>query len=185
MYKIHRWEFVLMLGGLLGGLFTTFALQESPGKTGIAFAEASPAIGSLAPDFRLGDLNGRTFHLQEAIAKNKVTLLNFWATWCPPCRKEIPELVGFYRDYAKQGVQILAVDLHENPQTVGTFAADQGMVFPVLIDPAPGQVSDQYQILYIPTTFIIDHQGKIRDKIVGGTDRATLEGVVRNILRER
>ncbi|MGE5549115.1 MAG: TlpA family protein disulfide reductase [Bacteroidota bacterium] len=144
-------------------------------------AAGPPRIGTKAPVFALPDLNGKVRSLAEEIKSHRVTLVNFWATWCPPCRGEIPALVAFYKDFAPQGVQILAVDLKEGMQEVSKFASGQGMTFPVLID-RTGAVADMYGISGIPTTYILDANGVIRDVIVGGTTKSVLSSKVRRIL---
>ena len=157
------------------GLWLTQASQAS--------RETGSAIGKMAPNFDLPDLNGHNNSLQETESKNKVTLLNFWATWCPPCRREIPEFVSFYEKYANAKVAILAVNVQEDPGQVNRFATKAGMKFTVLTDQA-GKVAGIYQIYAIPTTFIIDHKGKICEKIEGSTTMETLTEKVNALLKE-
>lgn len=150
---------------------------------GIEAAPATgPRVGNLAPNFTLSDLNGRRVTLNNVIRDNRATVVNFWATWCPPCRAEIPELISFYRRYSGQRVALLAVNLQENPGEVRQFARRQGMNFPVLTD-TNGTVGNLYQVYALPTTFIIDQRGRIRSKIEGGTTLANLENQIRPLLR--
>ncbi len=146
-------------------------------------AKTGPAVGNVAPEFTLPDLNGKNVSLQKVIAANKVTLVNFWATWCPPCRAEIPELETFYQAYAKQQVALLGVNLQQQPAEVRNFVSRNKMSFPVLTDTS-GAVGNTYQIYAIPTTFIIDQAGKIRAKIEGSTDLNTLKNKVLPLLKE-
>ena len=145
---------------------------------------AKPIEGFPAPNFSLPDINAKKITLKDITARNKVTLVNFWATWCGPCRAEIPEIVNFYRTYSSQGVTVLAVNVKEQSQTVKNFARKAGMRFPVLVDPA-GKVSDLYQIFSIPSTFIIDQKGTIRSVIKGATNLTTLKGKVQPLLKGR
>ena len=154
--------------------------------SGLTWADNSPKTNTAvtyAPNFSLPDINGRHVSLNNVISRNKVTVLNFWAIRCPPCRHEIPELIDFYNKFKYKQVEILAVNIEEAPAVVAKFAGDNGMNFPVLTDPA-GSQARVYQIYYIPTTFIVDRQGAIRYATRGGTDAASLTAVVNEILKE-
>ncbi len=140
-----------------------------------------PRIGQKAPAFTLYELKGKRVVLDEVVRSGRVTLLNFWATWCPPCRGEVPELISFYKAFASKGVRILAIDIQEEQRKVASFAASQGMSFPILLDRA-GTVADLYGIRGIPTTVIIDGRGTIRDMIVGGTTQGVLRSKVQRLL---
>jgi len=108
-------------------------------------------------DFTLTDLNGKSWTLKDL--KGKVVLLNFWATWCPPCRKEIPDLETLYRRFGPQGLVILGID-DEEAEKVKPFIAQQGITYPVLLDPGR-KVNTLFQIEGIPKTFVYDREGKI------------------------
>jgi DsbE subfamily thiol:disulfide oxidoreductase len=151
-------------------------------KSLAAGKDVSPEIGKLAPDFTLSDIHGKSFKLKDVTKQNKVTLINFWATWCPPCRGEIPELIQWYKKYASQKMALLAIDLQEDPGKVKTFAKEKGMNFTVLVD-TNGEVGNQYWVSSIPTTFIVDSKGRIREKIVGGTTLEALEAIIQPLLK--
>ena len=153
-------------------------------KTILAPNDAAPVVNKMAPDFDLPNLEGKQVNLKKTMAQNKVTLVNFWATWCPPCRGEIPELIDFNRKYSKQKVTVLAVNLQEEPKEVAAFAKEVGLNFPVLTDQT-GKVGNLYQVYAIPTTFIIDRKGIIRFKIEGGTNLKTLAAKVEVLLKEK
>jgi peroxiredoxin len=157
-------------------------LSNAASNTAGAAKAVSPSEGVKASDFTLTDLNGQKIKLSDVIKTNQVTLVNFWATWCPPCCEEIPELISFYSKYGAKKVSLLGIDLEEEPADVKAFAKKNKMNYPVLFD-SDGKVSDLYKIYYIPTTFFVDNNGKIRDKIEGGTDFETLEGKVQEILK--
>lgn len=108
-------------------------------------------------DFTLTDLNGKSWTLKGL--KGKVVLLNFWATWCPPCRKEMPDLESLYRRFGPQGLVILGID-DEQAEKVQPFVARQGITYPVLLDPGR-KVNTLFQIEGIPKTFVYDREGKI------------------------
>jgi len=108
-------------------------------------------------DFTLTDLDGKSWNLKDL--RGKVVLLNFWATWCPPCRKEMPDLEMLYRRFGAQGLIILGID-DEEAETVKPFIAQQGITYPVLLDPGR-KVNTLFQIEGIPKTFVYDRDGKI------------------------
>lgn len=108
-------------------------------------------------DFTLTDLNGKNWTLKDL--KGKVVLLNFWATWCPPCRKEMPDLETLSRRFGPQGLVVLGID-DENPEEVKPFIAQQGITYPVLLDPGR-RVNTLFEIEGIPKTFVYDREGKI------------------------
>ncbi|MCL6590952.1 MAG: TlpA family protein disulfide reductase [Firmicutes bacterium] len=168
---------------ILVSLILTFFIAATGSIVGKA-EKVGPAAGLKAPEFALSDLSGKKYLLKEIVAQNKVTLVNFWATWCPPCRREIPEFIAFYKKYSKQKVALLGINLQENPPEVKNFVALNKMNFPVLTD-TKGSVAGQYQVYAIPTTFFLDSKGKVRRKIEGATDQKTLEGIVKKLLREK
>jgi peroxiredoxin len=108
-------------------------------------------------DFTLTDLDGKAWNLKDL--KGKVVLLNFWATWCPPCRKEMPDLEMLYRRFGAQGLIIIGID-DEETETVKPFIAQQGITYPVLLDPGR-KVNTLFRIEGIPKTFVYDRDGKI------------------------
>jgi peroxiredoxin len=120
--------------------------------------------GALAPDFLLETLDEGDLRLSGL--RGSPVVLNFWATWCEPCRKEMPLFVDAYDRYREEGVQIVAVNLQEGKTPVREFAADYGMKFTIGID-RDGEVGDQYRLLGLPTTFFIGGDGIIRSVYQG------------------
>lgn len=114
--------------------------------------------GRQQADFTLTDLKGKSWTLKGHL-KGKVVLLNFWATWCPPCRKEMPDLETLYRRFGPEGLVVLGID-DEDAKTVQPFIAQQGITYPVLLDPGR-KVNTLFQIEGIPKTFVYDREGKI------------------------
>ena len=108
-------------------------------------------------DFTLTDLNGKSWTLKDL--KGKVVMLNFWATWCPPCRKEMPDLENLYRQFEPQGLVILGIS-DDEPEKVREFVQKQGTTYPVLLDPG-SKVNELLHIQGIPKTFVYDREGKI------------------------
>ena len=115
-------------------------------------------------NFNLPLLNGGTTALSSW--KGKVVILNFWATWCPPCRAEMPSMETFYQRFKSQGLEILAVDIGEEQAAVQQFIKNYNYTFPVLLD-KDTKISSQYGVSAIPTTFIIDRKGMIIGMIAG------------------
>src|ERR1700687_426944 len=108
-------------------------------------------------DFTLTELNGKTWTLKEL--RGKVVVVNFWATWCPPCRKEMPDLETLYKQFKDQGLVILAIS-DEDAGKVRPFVAEQKVTYPILLDPGR-KVNELFQIDGIPKTFVYDRSGKL------------------------
>jgi peroxiredoxin len=127
--------------------------------------EALPQIGKPAPEFALNDMNGKKVTLSEY--KGKVIILNFWATFCGPCKAEMPSLNNLFLALKKDGLIVLAISTDDSEKPVQSFIRAKAIAFPVLIDKDSQVFSDMYRILSLPTTFIIDRDGIIREKILG------------------
>ncbi len=137
------------------------------------YGQGNPA---LAPDFELTDLTGRLIMLSDY--RGKVLFLNFWATWCPPCREEIPDFVEAYKENRDKGLEILGVSVDtKSKDFVAAFVEKYKINYPVVLESRSKtqQLIDDYEPgQFIPTTIIIDKQGRIRHKQVGQMDKATL-----------
>jgi len=131
-----------------------------------------------APEFSLTDLQGHSWGL--AALRGKVVLLNFWATWCAPCRQEMPSLERLYEKFADRGdFQILTVDVQEGPKTVGDFLKVNRYHLPAVID-SDGQIAAAYSAQSIPLSVIIDANGSLIGVRLGRTDwssPAVLRGI--------
>jgi peroxiredoxin len=113
-----------------------------------------------ALDFSLQTVDGQTIELGDY--RGQVVLLNIWATWCPPCRAEMPDLEAYYREHKMDGFVVLAVNSGESAETVAAFLEEQDFTFPVLLDP-DGEVMSGYKVRGLPTSFFIDRGGIMRD----------------------
>ncbi len=137
----------------------------------------APAIGHPAPDFTLTTLAGETFTLSAL--RGRPVVVNFWATWCPPCRAEMPELQATSQRLSGQ-VAIVGVDQMEPASLVRDFASSLGLSFAIPLD-ANGAISRLYRVRSLPTTFFIDRAGVIRQIQVGPLTEATLVQLLRTI----
>ncbi|HEY41223.1 MAG TPA: TlpA family protein disulfide reductase [Dehalococcoidia bacterium] len=132
----------------------------------------APEVGYPAPDFTLTDLDGNTVRLRDL--RGNVVFLNFWATWCPPCRAEMPAMEGLYQEYKNRDVVIIGVDLLEYWSNVEYFVEVNGYSWTFVID-TDGQVAMDYMVTGIPSSFFIDKDGIIRALQVGPMSRFTME----------
>jgi peroxiredoxin len=157
----------------LATLTTTFALA----------AHATPAPNAVAPDFTLRGSDGRNVRLDEL--RGQVVLVNFWATWCGPCREEMPRLNSLYEKYRKSGFVLLGVNIDDDPHTAIATASKLNVAFPVLLD-TDKKVSKLYDLSTMPSTVVIDRDGKMRFLHRGY--RAGVEGdyeqQIRGLLKE-
>jgi thiol-disulfide isomerase/thioredoxin len=151
---------------LLAGFF--FAPGACKSKERAPSAPASPAVSArprpLAPAFTLKDLKGRPVSLSDF--KGKPVFLEFWATWCGPCRMSMPEVERLHEEYARKGLQVLGVSVDENPADVGPFVGEMGIRYPILMAGASG-VDAQYQVSGIPAFFVIDKDGRVAGAWLG------------------
>ncbi len=122
-----------------------------------------------APDFALRTLEGKTIRLSELRGK-KVVLINFWATWCPPCRLEMPTMQKIYTEYKKKGFEILAVNIEPDAkQEIHDFIKELRLTFPVLLDPQM-KVAREYRVFGLPVSILLDRKGIIRARETGYND---------------
>ncbi len=127
--------------------------------------DSAPQIGKLAPVFSLTDVNGKKVTLSEY--SGKVILINFWATFCGPCKAEMPSLNNLFLALKNDGLIVLAISTDDTEKPVQSFIKEKAIAFPVLMDKDQEVYFDQYGVLGLPTSFLIDRDGIIRDKIRG------------------
>jgi peroxiredoxin len=155
-------------------------LRGNPSARGTSLEPTLPASASMgpAPGFHLPDIQGKSVSLADF--RGKVVILDFWATWCPPCRREIPDFIELQSEYGSKGLQIVGVALDE-PAKVKEFAARAGMNYTVLL--GNDDVSYRYGgISGIPTTFVIDRKGNIVERFEGFTSKSEFESEIRKLL---
>ena len=137
--------------------------------------------GSKVPNFTLTDLSGKNVSLSDY--KGKVVVLNFWASWCPPCKAEMPEFNEMDREFKKSGdTVLLAINMtdgrRETKKKVETFISEQKYKMRVLLD-SEGKASNLFDIRYLPTTYVIDAEGTVTGQIVGGTTKNAVMKLVK------
>jgi len=155
--------------------------------TGLAQAGESltPVPGNLpAPDFELRDTEGRLHRLSDY--RGKTVILNFWATWCPPCREEIPSMNRAWQQLQQEGVVMLGVNTGEDEDTIFVFTADYPAAFPLLLD-RDGAVIARWPVKGLPTTYIIAPDGTIAYRAIGGRnwDDAGILDTLRALQQQR
>ncbi|MBW7652049.1 redoxin domain-containing protein [Anoxybacillus sp. ST4] len=155
---MKKWIAIIVLFVFFAYMLWEHMIERQTVTTGIQ-------IGMKAPDFSLETIDGKTVQLSQF--HGKIVIVNFWATWCPPCRAEMPDMQTFYEKYHNQ-VEIVAVNVmvRDSREKVSQFIKDYRLTFPVVLD-VDGHVMKQYEIQPIPTSFIIDRQGMIREKQIG------------------
>lgn len=171
---------LLMLGALLLGSAWILSSREESDTGNLAGLTEAPAVGHLAPDFTLDSLTGDSFSLSAA--RGQPVVLNFWATWCPPCRVEIPHFQQASATYNGQ-VLIVGVDDGEPRAQVAPFAQEMGITYPVPLD-GNSEVSRRYRVSSLPTTFFIDAEGVIQHIQIGLVNGAMLAEQIERLIQD-
>ena len=181
-----RGPFFRVLAGsyLAAGLvFTTATLS-----TGLLKAPGIPGTGDIAPNFKLKNLSAETVQLSDLA--DRAVVLNFWATWCPPCRREMPLLDELQKTYDEKGLSVIGLNLSEPPEMVKSYVNSVGVSYPIWVDAPPGtsgfnrtqEIFSSYGAVGLPTTLFIDRDGVIQRIYVGELSRGFLQNQVENIL---
>ncbi len=189
MISISALPLALLAAVMLGCSGDTNESQNAAPETSRPQTAQQPAVGA-SPSFTLLDASGNIHNADEWIGKRPV-VVNFWGTWCPPCRREIPDMVRVYEEY-KDRVEIVGIALNDTPDKVTAYAGQAGMSWPLLIgDP---QVAIQFGIQSVPTTFFFDAEGNLVEvedsdgsmtgALVGSRDYATFKRAIETIIRE-
>jgi len=173
----------LLTWALVLGMFWTVVSRVSPDQSQVQTGSV-PKEGFTAPDFTLKLLDGGEVTLSEL--RGKVVLVNFWASWCPPCREEMPAIESVYGSYKDLGLVVIGANLtaQDSEQEAASFAKEVGVTFPIALD-TDNMVGNFYRVTALPTSFFIDRKGVIRSVIVGGPmSEAVIQSKVEELLRE-
>jgi peroxiredoxin len=159
-------------------------LSGKSGNKPISPLNTDKLVNSSAPEFILSDPYGKSFSLSAY--RGKVVLLNFWATWCPPCRAEMPALNRLYRERKDRGLEILAVSTDKSVSDIHKFLGKNKVDFPILVD-SDLSTAKLYKVFSMPTTFLIDRNGIIVEKFYGEYDWTEPEtrGIIDKLLKEQ
>jgi cytochrome c biogenesis protein CcmG, thiol:disulfide interchange protein DsbE len=173
--------FLLGLGTILIGISAYFILQDGSSQTD--FSTTPVKVNLPAPELTLTDIQGISRSLADY--RGQVVLVNLWATWCQPCKEEMPALQSFYDKYREQGFVVIAVNDGDPTADVLQFVKDYQLTFPVWLDPTYIATEQTFKTLNLPSSFVIDRSGRIRLQWVGGISRKTLETHVSPLIMEQ
>ena len=175
---------ILIVVAIVISLMLVFGIQKARyNKTSGSLGGQNKLQGQLAPDFSLTALDGKTVKLSDF--RGKAVLLNFWATWCEPCKIEMPWFVDLQKKYGPQGLQVVGVAMDDaSPKDIAEFAQKMSVNYPVLV--GKESVGDQYGgIPYLPSTFYISRDGKVVDRVFGLVSRSEIENNIQKALGQQ
>ncbi len=167
-----RWLVLIALVLVVGGSWIVFS-REPQQETVAAELAPAPVKGHPAPAITLNDIDGQVVNLSDF--QGKPVLINFWATWCPPCRAEMPDFQAIHREMGDQ-VTIIAVNAtsQDEPDNIRPFMEEFGITFPVLLD-VRGQTMSDYNVRGLPTTIFIDSNGIVQEVFTGAVNKAYIQ----------
>lgn len=169
------------------GLASVAILALSFGLVWMQSSKYEPlTVGKIAPDFELPDLVDKDVRLSDF--RGKVVFLNFWATWCKPCREEMPSMEVLYKNFGRDGLVVLAISIDRvtTKKDIPPFVKSLNLTFPILID-SWGQTDKRYKLMGVHETYIIDQQGLLREKVIGPRDWTILDNLqtITSLLKSR
>jgi peroxiredoxin len=184
----RQWNVVLVTVLVAGSLFIAATrVQPNLGTTQLAaptdlLSDPAPLPNHPAPDLTLPQLDGTQLTLRDL--RGQVVLINIWATWCPPCRAEMPAIQQAYAEYRDRGFIVLAVNQREDATAITPFLEQHGLTFPILLDRA-GQAGATYQASALPPSFFVDRRGVIRAVYRGPMPSRVIAPPVEQLLQGR
>lgn len=171
-FWVRRLLFLVMVGLIFWALYQSL-YNNQPTR---------PEVGDLAPNFTLTTLDGKESSLEDL--KGKVVMINFWASWCEPCRTEMPAMQEAYEKYKDQGFEIVAVNIAETDVTAASFARQYGLTFPIWMD-RDREVTQLYKIGPIPSSLFVDSNGKITYRYEGPVNVSQLDSIIQPMLPKK
>jgi len=180
--SLSRFYATLMIGmGLVSIGIVAYMLLNKPSDTPQDFSTVPVQVNYPAPELTLVDLAGNSVSLRDHLGS--VVLVNLWATWCPPCKDEMPTLQTFYEKYKVDGFILLAIDQEETLEVVEPFVREFGLTFPVWLD-EDYQAQQVFNTMNLPSSYVIDRSGRVRLMWIGGISKKNLEKYVPNVIME-
>lgn len=181
MNKLKHWAGQAVVIGLLSGLSATIAAAELP-PLSHSLSRLPPKA---APALKLGDMQGVAHDLSRL--KGRVVLINFWATWCPPCRREMPSMERLALQLKGEAFSVLAVNVGENVNDIELFTSqlEADLSFPILLDRS-GQAMQTWKVAGLPTTYLVDKKGRVAAAAIGGRafDHPEMVRAIRAVLKQ-
>ncbi len=179
IHNRNQWNAMLVVVFILGGAWA-YLSRIPPTATTDGAPPPSPREGFSAPDFTLDLLDGGQVTLSDL--RGQAVMINLWASWCPPCRAEMPAIERVYQDLKDEGLVVLAVNTtyQDSESAAAAFVEEFGLTFPIALD-RTGAVSNRYQLRGLPSTYFVDREGVIRSVVVGGP---MSEGLIRAKIQE-
>jgi peroxiredoxin len=177
---VKRDPVVIIVVAMVVSLMLVYGIHKARQGAGLPSNSGPTMQGKLAPDFTLTSLDGKSVRLSDF--RGKAVLLNFWATWCEPCKIEMPWFVEMQKQYGSQGLQILGVAMDDaSPKDISQFAKDLGVNYPIVI--GKEEVGDEYGgVQFLPATFYIGRDGKVVDKVFGLKGRGEIQDDIKKAL---
>lgn len=181
--SFRRFFAMLMIGtGLISvGIMLFIMLNKNPNVSTQDFSVVPVKVDFPAPELSLVDLAGHPVSLKDHLGS--VVLVNLWATWCPPCKEEMPTLQTFYEKYKADGFVLLAIDQEETLEVVEPFVKEFGLTFPVWLD-EDYQAQRVFNTMNLPSSYVIDRDGRVRLMWIGGISKKNLEKYVPDVIME-
>ena len=170
----RKWSMLIVLALL--AVFAVYQNETGAERPSVASAEAKPKEGYAAPDFELPDLTDRPVRVGGG--GDKLTMINFWASWCGPCVLEAPDLQELHEKY-KDRLTLLGVNAtaYDREREARAFVDEQALTFPILMD-RDGEVTELYRVAQFPTTLLVDRNGVVRERITGVIPRVQWEALI-------
>ena len=155
--------------------------QNEAAASASDFSVVPIKVEFVAPNLELQTLEGESVSLSKY--RGSVVLVNLWATWCPPCREEMPALLRFYEAYKSDGFVLIAINQEESPDIVQSFVDDYRLTFPVWLD-EDYIAQQEFKTMNLPSSYVIDRDGQVRLMWIGGISQKNLEKYVPDIIKE-
>jgi thiol-disulfide isomerase/thioredoxin len=180
--SLTRFYAALMIGaGLVAIGIVLFMLLYNPAASTDAPSAVPAKVDFASPELTLEDLSGKPVSLNDYLGS--IVLVNLWATWCPPCREEMPVLQTFYEDHKTDGFVLLAINQEETREVVQPFVKEFGLTFPIWLD-LNYQAQQEFNTNSLPSSYVIDRAGRVRLMWFGGISKKNLEKYVTDVIKE-